>query len=290
MCAKRLFVAGAAVLIVSISIAPAGSNRAPAGTAFTYQGRLVEDGNAANGDSDLRFTLYDAATGGTQVGTAIERPGVTVEGGLVTEDLDFGAVAGADALWLEVAVRPSGSGAYTALTPRQRLRPEPQALWSADAGALGGHAASFFLDTSAMPQTKNGALIVAGGTMIGITASGETGGRFTTGSGTGTADLAKGDWGIDAYGSEAGGRFTDAAGTEVLLADTGTGIHASGPSGGGSFFITDLTATAVLAAARTGVTATGTVAGGSFSDSNSSGAAKVACGVAGIDASGQGGV
>ncbi len=287
MCAKRLIVGVSAVFILFTSIALSGVGRDPAGTAFTYQGRLLEDENAANGVYDLRFTLYDSETAGSQVGSPIERTGVTVEGGLVTVDLDFGSVADGNALWLEVAVRPAGTGTYTVLAPRQRLRPEPQALWSADAATFAGQPPSHFLDTSTMPQTKNGALLVAAGPLPGITASGDTlGGRFTNGSGTGSADLARDDWGIDAYGSETGGRFTDAAGAEVFLADTGTGIHASGPSGGGSFFITDLSATAVLAADRTGVTATGTVAGGSFSDSNSSGSAKVAYGEVGIDASG----
>ena len=42
----------------------------PLGTAFTYQGRLVDDGNPASGVYDLTFTLYDAVSGGGQVGTA----------------------------------------------------------------------------------------------------------------------------------------------------------------------------------------------------------------------------
>jgi len=128
MRAKRLIVAVSAVFILFTSIASSGVGRDPAGTAFTYQGRLLEDENAANGVYDLRFTLYDSETAGSQVGSPIERTGVTVEGGLVTVDLDFGPVADGNALWLEVAVRPAGTGTYTVLAPRQRLRPEPQAL------------------------------------------------------------------------------------------------------------------------------------------------------------------
>src|SRR5512139_1162631 len=37
------------------------------GTAFTYQGRLAEGGQSANGSYDLRFALYDAATSGSAV-------------------------------------------------------------------------------------------------------------------------------------------------------------------------------------------------------------------------------
>ena len=33
------------------------------GTAFTYQGRLVKDGNAVNDTCDFKFSLHDAASG-----------------------------------------------------------------------------------------------------------------------------------------------------------------------------------------------------------------------------------
>ncbi|MDB6016144.1 MAG: Alpha-tubulin suppressor and related protein-like protein, partial [Pedosphaera sp.] len=38
------------------------------GTAFTYQGRLVDNSNPANGIYDFRFSLFDNSTGGTQFG------------------------------------------------------------------------------------------------------------------------------------------------------------------------------------------------------------------------------
>ncbi|MCX6926162.1 MAG: hypothetical protein NT154_23585, partial [Verrucomicrobia bacterium] len=42
---------------------------APAGTAFTYQGHLNNAGQPAKGNYDLKFTLYDAATGVWYVAT-----------------------------------------------------------------------------------------------------------------------------------------------------------------------------------------------------------------------------
>ena len=41
------------------------------GTAFTYQGRLTDNGGPANGNYDLQFVLRDAAMAGGQVGSAI---------------------------------------------------------------------------------------------------------------------------------------------------------------------------------------------------------------------------
>src|SRR6266581_1564058 len=64
---------------------------------FTYQGRLSDSGNPANGNYDLQFKLYDALTGGTQIGLRT-RTDVPVTSGNFTVQLDFavGAFNGAD--------------------------------------------------------------------------------------------------------------------------------------------------------------------------------------------------
>ncbi|MBC7263072.1 MAG: hypothetical protein H5T64_01800 [Chloroflexi bacterium] len=103
----------------------------PVGTAFTYQGRLIKDGNPVNGTADIQFSLWDAAAGGTQIGTTQTKTNVNVTNGVFTiPDLDFGATAfQGDARWLQIAVRsPAGSGSYTTLTPRQALTAAPYAL------------------------------------------------------------------------------------------------------------------------------------------------------------------
>jgi hypothetical protein len=106
----------------------------PVGTAFTYQGRLEEGGAPANGAYDLRFLLFDAATGGAQVGPTVDRPAAAVAGGLFTVGLDFGTAAFTGTKrWLEVRVRRTGAGTYTTLTPRQELTPAPNAVFGATA-------------------------------------------------------------------------------------------------------------------------------------------------------------
>lgn len=109
-------------------------------TAFTYQGRLTDGGSPANGVYDLRFILYDAETGGAQVGSIVPKEDVTVTNGLFSVELDFGASAFiGDARWLEIAVRPgSGTGAtgYTILSPRQPVSPSPYALFAKAAGSV----------------------------------------------------------------------------------------------------------------------------------------------------------
>jgi hypothetical protein len=104
---------------------------APLGTGFTYQGQLAQSGSPVNSTCDFQFGLWDAATGGTQIGTTQTKTNVSVTSGLFTiPDLDFGSGAfTGDARWLAISVRcPAGSGSYTALAPRQALTAAPYAL------------------------------------------------------------------------------------------------------------------------------------------------------------------
>ena len=108
-------------------------------THFTYQGRLTDNNFAANGNYDMRFTLYSAASGSAAVGSSFAVNPVNVASGLFTALLDFGVnFTGADR-WLQIEVRPSGStGAYTLLNPRQRITSTPYANRAATATALAG--------------------------------------------------------------------------------------------------------------------------------------------------------
>jgi len=101
------------------------------GTAFTYQGQLLNAGQPATGSFDLRAVLYDAEIGGAQVGPIVTNADVIVVNGAFTTMFDFGANAfpGA-ARWLELAVRLSADGTFTLLSPRQALTPTPYALYA----------------------------------------------------------------------------------------------------------------------------------------------------------------
>ena len=59
--------------------------------AFTYQGRLTENGAPASGSNDLRFVLFDALTNGNQISTNITFDDVQLTNGLFTVALDWGA-------------------------------------------------------------------------------------------------------------------------------------------------------------------------------------------------------
>ena len=99
--------------------------QAPIGTAFTYQGQLKKAGTPLTNTADFQFSLWDALSGGMQIGTTQTASGVSVQNGLFAVWLDFGSGAfSGDGRWLEIWVRsPAGSGSYTQLTPRQELTP-----------------------------------------------------------------------------------------------------------------------------------------------------------------------
>jgi len=124
-------------LTVTIAIAAlAHLEAAPLGTAFTYQGRLTDGGQAANGVYDLRSAIYDVPSGGSPLAGPITNSPVGVTDGLFTVTLDFGAnVFSGEARWLEIAVRTNGGDQFAVLGARQALTASPYALYSPQAGA-----------------------------------------------------------------------------------------------------------------------------------------------------------
>ena len=113
----------------------------PLGTAFTYQGCLNDGGQPANGSYDLRFAVFDAVSGPSQIGGVLTNVATLVANGLFTVTLDFGpGVFTGEARWLEIGVRANGSPAdFTTLSPRTPLTPAPYALLAGNvpAGAIG---------------------------------------------------------------------------------------------------------------------------------------------------------
>lgn len=99
-----------------------------ASTAISYQGQLADnDGNPLNGSYTIRFRLYADLNGGSQVGSDLIKT-VTVTDGYFATELDFGTDAFVgSARYLDIAVRPGTSGAFTPLAPRVPLNTVPYA-------------------------------------------------------------------------------------------------------------------------------------------------------------------
>jgi hypothetical protein len=92
-------------------------------TTFSYQGELQEAGAPANGSYNLEFLLYDALSGGTQVGSAVVIAGLAVNDGVFRSQLDFGAQDySGTPYWLEIVVNG------TTLSPRQPITAAPYSI------------------------------------------------------------------------------------------------------------------------------------------------------------------
>jgi hypothetical protein len=117
---------------------PGISASTPLSTSFTYQGQLELDGEPVNETCDMAFRLYDAASGGNQVGSAVTHT-VTISDGLFTQPLDFGTgVFTGNARWLGIEVMCPNDDSFTDLG-RQELTAAPYAHYALSAGALQGY-------------------------------------------------------------------------------------------------------------------------------------------------------
>ena len=119
-------------LLLSILLMVAPASLLAQTAAFTYQGRLVDGSQPANGNYDLQFRLADSASSSNYVGVTVTNAAVTDSNGLFSVTLDFGAsVFDGSARWLEIGVRTNGSaGPYTVLSPRQSINRTPYATFA----------------------------------------------------------------------------------------------------------------------------------------------------------------
>lgn len=140
MRARNLFIT---LVLGAVVLGVLGGPAAAQNTAINYQGQLKSGGQAASGLHDFRFALFDAAGGGMQVGTTQCADNVSVQGGVFTTIIDFGAqFSTAAPRYLEIQVRADtgagcgdGSG-FVTLSPRQLITAAPVATYAATASAL----------------------------------------------------------------------------------------------------------------------------------------------------------
>lgn len=154
-----------AILIVLASLVAASAQTSQ----FTYQGRLTDGSVPAGGTYQMQFSIWDAVSGGTQIGSTLtfdggaagNPPPVTVVNGVFTVNLNFSPAtpfaAGADR-WIQTAVRKTADPpGYTTLNPRQQLTSSPYAIrtlnsaqadLALDSQKLGGTVANQFVQTT----------------------------------------------------------------------------------------------------------------------------------------------
>jgi len=225
------------------------------GTGFTYQGRLIDANEAADGLYDFQFKLYDANSDGNQTGIDVNTPDVDAIDGYFTVVLDFNdpCVFNGQARWLEVGVRPgdmNDPNVYTILNPLQAVMPTPYALNSAalalpySGGAAGSGEALF-----SITNTGTGAAIKGSG-QNGYGLQGESAAAGT--SGVFGINNAVGGYGVFGWSDNGTGvkGFTSGTGVAGLFQivsmgnsnaalegrtnSTGSGIFGWATSGGGT--------------------------------------------------------
>jgi len=130
----------AIALVGSLCLGAANAERGT-DTAFTYQGQLKLDGHAITDLTLMRFTLWDAESGGLQLGSACTPPSVDVVDGLFTVQIQtnnfgHGAFNGAPR-WLQIAIWDADAVTWVILDPRQPITPVPYAMYAADSPGSG---------------------------------------------------------------------------------------------------------------------------------------------------------
>ncbi|MCI0397074.1 MAG: hypothetical protein L0332_00315 [Chloroflexi bacterium] len=245
---KRFFlplilVLAAALLLFLQGAGPAagqegGDPLAPLGAGFTFQGRLLDDGIPIDGLCDLRFKLFDAAAGGSQLGVSHTVNNVNVEDGLFTATVNAGNQFGSNAFtgearWLEALVGcPAGGGVYYVLSPRYPLEAAPYAL-SIRPGAVISGALPGGTGLSAYNPGSGGTALYGEGHTFGVQGvSTAAGGIGVQGTGSTGMIGSGGPYGIIGSASDAGGYGV--LGTAVATSGASHGVVGSSASPNGT--------------------------------------------------------
>ncbi|MFC4820748.1 hypothetical protein [Dokdonella ginsengisoli] len=188
---------------------------------FTYQGQLQRNGAPANGAFDLSFALFDAASGGNQVGAAIDEADYPVEDGLFTISLAFPGAFNGTQLWLQVSVDG------IPMLPRQPVATTPVAQYtlSGAIGPAGGDLSGSFPNPAIAPGAVTSAKIASGAVTGGKLAADSVFGSNIADGAIGSADIASGAVGSSeiAAGAVGESELADGAVTANKLANGAVG-------------------------------------------------------------------
>jgi hypothetical protein len=116
--------------LVLLSCLTTGAHAQVFSTAFSYQGELRVQGQAASGLYDLQLTAYAGPASTMALGAPVLIEDLSITDGLFSTSVDFGnSVFLGDPVYLQVAIRPGAStGSFQTLSPRQPILATPYAL------------------------------------------------------------------------------------------------------------------------------------------------------------------
>ncbi|HEX8875719.1 MAG TPA: tail fiber domain-containing protein [Phycisphaerales bacterium] len=156
--------------------------------AFSYQGRLADQGAGFSGVADMIFRVYDEQTGGEPRSPELSVPNVPVQGGVFSVEVpgDPAWFRNAPDLYLEIQVRRAGVEAFTTLSPRQRVTTTPAALFAVQASEADVAQSVAWSGITGVPSSVSGAFSPWSAATGGIA---YTGGRVGIGTGVPAAPL-----------------------------------------------------------------------------------------------------
>ncbi len=128
-------------LVLLAATLTVASAQVPRPSSLSYQGRLEVDGTPYTGSADIRFMVFDAPVGGTQIGRDDFAQNVQIVDGLFTVPVDLDAGPRDDFVpYLEIAIAtPAGSGGAVRLPERIALTAAPYALRTRGLSVLGSN-------------------------------------------------------------------------------------------------------------------------------------------------------
>ena len=228
----------AVVAMLTILNAQLSTLHAQGTTAFTYQGRLFDGTNPANGSYDFMFTANDALTNGSVVGGPVTNAAVIVTNGLFTTPVDFGqGTFNGNARYLGIYIKiHTNTGGHLALSPLQPITPAPYSLYAPNAGT-----ANLAVNVSATGPVVAPSLNVGQSNILGAVNSTIAGGAYNVASGN--YDSIAGGYGNVASSNSAtigGGSYNLAIGNGALVSGGMSNIVQGNISIGpcGLFFLT----------------------------------------------------
>ncbi|MEM1349087.1 MAG: hypothetical protein AAGI01_11060 [Myxococcota bacterium] len=139
-----------------------------------YEGYLMVDGEPLTGARDIKFELYESASGGTAEWS--ETQGVALNNGRFSVGLGTSSpitdtLLDAEKLWIALTIIDSNTSVETPLSGRQALEPAPFAAWTR-------HAADFQvagrLDVGGFAQVDGVATVRGGAVLLGGDNDGST--------------------------------------------------------------------------------------------------------------------
>ncbi len=132
----------------------------PLGTAFVYQGELQSAGTPTSAPHDVRFSLWDAPSGGAQLGPTLCLDSLTPTAGRFAATLDFGPIFTGQRTFLQLEVRATtglpcaNTSGFISLFPRTELTLAPNAAFALLAASatnalqFNGQPPAFYADAS----------------------------------------------------------------------------------------------------------------------------------------------